>query len=149
MLLWKRLFTLSNSVLSSEINFVEIDNARLSPATGHRFRKAICLPSALVRLQSVNIVSVLLLIKVYYGNQLSSSSPSSVLKDAIVAHMEEIGDTSHEDIVRTFFRRRIADIGGVIQKIKDIVIHSSKSRSSGTNLPRSLSSAIRIVVVST
>ncbi|KAJ3516620.1 hypothetical protein NLJ89_g1011 [Agrocybe chaxingu] len=43
-------------------------------------------------------------------NQFLSTSPSqSVLKDAVVAFMDEIKDGSHEDVMRVFFRYYVAD----------------------------------------
>lgn len=68
------------------------------------------------------------------------------MKDAIAAYMEEIGDDSHEDLVRAFFRTRVSDIGQVLQKVSDIAQKAAKRSSSSVN--QILPEANRIVVVS-
>ncbi|KAH9484254.1 Nucleoporin nup132 [Psilocybe cubensis] len=73
-----------------------------------------------------------------------SISHSSVLKDAVVAYMQEIGDDSHEDLVRAFFRTRVSDIGNVLQKVSSIAKEAAK-RSSNTLL-QILPEANRIVI---
>lgn len=50
-----------------------------------------------------------------------------MLKEAVVAYMEEIGDTSHEDHMRAFFRSHVGDIGRLLKKVADIVVFSSKT----------------------
>lgn len=75
-----------------------------------------------------------------------SISHSSVLKDAVLAYMEEIGDDSHGDLVRAFFRTRVSDIGKVLQKVNDIAKDAAKRSNNGLN--QVLPEANRIVVVS-
>ena len=75
-----------------------------------------------------------------------STSPSrSVLKDAVVAFMEEIGDTSHEDVMRAFFRFHIGDLGRLLKKVGDIINAVAKSPSG--NVQQLLPEANRVVVV--
>jgi nuclear pore complex protein Nup133 len=48
-------------------------------------------------------------------------SSRSVLNDAVCAYMADVGEGHHEDIIRTFFRIRVGDLGQLIQKVPDIV----------------------------
>jgi nuclear pore complex protein Nup133 len=76
-----------------------------------------------------------------------SSSPfQSVLKEAVVKYMEEIGESTQEDVMRVFFRSRVADIGKLLSKVSDIVIAISKS--STGNVDALLSEANSVIVVS-
>ncbi|CAA7271672.1 unnamed protein product [Cyclocybe aegerita] len=78
-------------------------------------------------------------------NQFLSTSPSqSVLKDAVVAFMDDIKDGSHEDVMRVFFRYYVADVGRLLKKVSDIVNLASKSPSGNVNAL--LPEANRIVV---
>jgi len=59
--------------------------------------------------------------------------------------MEDIGDTSHEDVVRAFFRSHIGDLGRLLKKVGDIINAVAKSPSG--NLQPLLPEANRVVVV--
>lgn len=59
--------------------------------------------------------------------------------------MSEIGNGHHEDVMRSFFRSYVGDIGKLLKKVADIV--NEESRSSGRNLIAILPEANRIVVV--
>jgi len=75
------------------------------------------------------------------------TNPSqSVLKDAVVAYMDEIGDGHHEDMMRVFFRSHVANIGHLLKKVADIVNAASKSPTG--NVHALLPEANRVVVVS-
>ncbi|KDR81643.1 hypothetical protein GALMADRAFT_239719 [Galerina marginata CBS 339.88] len=78
-------------------------------------------------------------------NQFLSTSPSqSALKDAIMSYMEEIRDGPHQDVVRVFFRSRVAEIGKVLTKVLAVV--KAASTTTGGNTNASLPEANRIVV---
>ena len=59
--------------------------------------------------------------------------------------MEEIGDASHEDVARAFFRYHVGDIGRLLKKVADTV--SSVAKSAIGNVQTLLPEANRIVVV--
>ena len=83
---------------------------------------------------------------VSYNNKIRRTiAPRSVLKDAVISYMEEIGDGPHEDVMRAFFRYHVADIAKLLKKVLDIV-HASKAASS--TFPPILSEANRVVLVS-
>ncbi|KAF9564613.1 hypothetical protein CPC08DRAFT_684782 [Agrocybe pediades] len=69
----------------------------------------------------------------YYNESLSTSSSQSVLQDAVVAHMQEVGDGHHEDPVRAFFRTRVGEIGKVSKKVVDVVKSAEKNSQSNIN----------------
>lgn len=101
----------------------------------------------MVKLQPESFVSVL------FGHSSEFSKPKiyrttasrSVLKDAVISYMEEIGDGPHEDVMRAFFRYHVADIAKLLKKVLDVV-HASKAASS--TFPPILSEANRVVLVS-
>jgi nuclear pore complex protein Nup133 len=68
-----------------------------------------------------------------------------VLKEAVVAYMEEVGDTAHEDLMRTFFRSHVGNIGRLLNKVADIAIVYAKTPSS--NVQEFLPEANRTIVV--
>ena len=59
--------------------------------------------------------------------------------------MEEIGDGSHEDVARAFFRYHVGEIGRLVKKVSDTV--SALAKSSIGNVQTLLPEANRIVVV--
>ena len=75
-----------------------------------------------------------------------TTASHSVLKDAVVSYMEDIGDGPHEDVMRAFFRYHVADIAKLLKKVLDVV-HASSMAASGT-FPPILSEANRVVLVS-
>ena len=80
-------------------------------------------------------------------NFIHSSSPfQSVLKEAVVKYMEEIGENTQEDVMRVFFRSRVTDIGKLLSKVSDMVVAISKS--STGNMNSLLSEANSVIVVS-
>jgi nuclear pore complex protein Nup133 len=68
-----------------------------------------------------------------------------VLKDGIVAFMEEIGDSSHDDVARAFFRYHVGDVGQLLKKVADTV--GAAAKLAGGNVQGLLPEANRIVVV--
>jgi len=60
--------------------------------------------------------------------------------------MEEIGESTQEDVMRIFFRSRIADIGKLLSKVSDVVVAISKS--STGNMDSLFSEANSVIVVS-
>ena len=78
---------------------------------------------------------------------IQSSSPSqSVLKDAVIKYMEEIGEDTQEDVMRAFFCSWVADIGKLLSKVSDIVVAGSKTPMG--NVYSLLPEANNVVVVS-
>jgi len=59
--------------------------------------------------------------------------------------MEEIGDASHEDVARAFFRYHVGEIGRLVKKVSDTV--STLAKSATGNVQMLLPEANRIVVV--
>lgn len=59
--------------------------------------------------------------------------------------MDEVGDGTHEDVVRTFFTIRVGDVGKMIKKLIDVV--ALMSRKTGIDISNFLPEASRIVVV--
>jgi len=74
-----------------------------------------------------------------------TTSSQSVLKEAVVAYMDEIGDGDHEDLMRVFFRAHVSDIGRLLKKVADIVKAASKSPTGNVNAL--LPEANRVVIV--
>ena len=74
-----------------------------------------------------------------------TTASRSVLKDAVISYMEEIGDGPHEDVMRAFFRYHVTDIAKLLKKILDVV-HASTAASN--TLSPILSEANRVVLVS-
>jgi nuclear pore complex protein Nup133 len=61
-------------------------------------------------------------------------------------YMEEIGESTQEDVMRVFFRSRVADIGKLLSKVSDIVVAISKPSTGNVN--SLLSEANSVIVVS-
>jgi nuclear pore complex protein Nup133 len=59
--------------------------------------------------------------------------------------MEEIGDASHEDVARAFFRYHVGDIGILLKKVADSI--STVAKSAIGNVQMFLPEANRIVIV--
>ncbi|GLB34911.1 putative non-repetitive/WGA-negative nucleoporin C-terminal [Lyophyllum shimeji] len=60
-------------------------------------------------------------------NELLATNPThSVLNDAVYAYMEEIGQGHYEDVMRAFFRFRVADIGLLIRKIGEAAAQAAR-----------------------
>lgn len=74
----------------------------------------------------------------------STNPQFSVLNDAAHEHMAEIGEGGHEDVLRAFFRFRVADIGRLIKKVKDTA--TAAARNTGRNIVDFLPEANRIVI---
>jgi len=60
--------------------------------------------------------------------------------------MEEIGESTQEDVMRVFFRSRVADIGKLLSKVSDVVVAVSKPSTGNVNAL--LSEANSVIVVS-
>lgn len=69
----------------------------------------------------------------------------SVLKDAVVAYMAEVDDHEHEDVMRTFFRSKVSDIGKLLRKVLDVM--NATGKHSGSQIITLLPEANRIVTV--
>jgi len=80
-------------------------------------------------------------------NRPSTNPDHSILNDAVHAYMEQIGEGHHEDVLRTFFRSRIADIGNIIEKV--VAITNEASVATGHDEIVFLPEANRIILVST
>jgi hypothetical protein len=61
--------------------------------------------------------------------------------------MTDIGESHHEDVIRTFFRHRVGDIGELIRKVPHVVTKASQEP--GQSLADLLPEANRIVLVHT
>ncbi|PBL03649.1 hypothetical protein ARMGADRAFT_1095393 [Armillaria gallica] len=82
---------------------------------------------------------------VQHNDFLSTSHPShSVLHDTVLSYMSDIQEGHHEDVIRTFFRIRIADIGILIQRIPDITLKLAQA--TGGNTGEFIAEANRIVL---
>ncbi|KAK0500496.1 hypothetical protein EDD18DRAFT_1307884 [Armillaria luteobubalina] len=83
---------------------------------------------------------------VQHNDFLSTSHPShSVLHDTVLSYMGDIQEGHHEDVIRTFFRIRIADIGILIQRIPDITLKLAQA--TGGNTGEFIAEANRIVLI--
>ncbi len=45
--------------------------------------------------------------------------PYDILSEAVYGYMNQVGEGHHDDLMRAFFRRRIADIGKLLPHIRD------------------------------
>ncbi|PPR00501.1 hypothetical protein CVT24_005524 [Panaeolus cyanescens] len=61
-----------------------------------------------------------------YNQFLSSPSTSGVLKEAVSAYMTDIHAPVHEDVMRSFFRNMVYDIGKLLKKVNDVVTSAIK-----------------------
>ncbi|KIK57777.1 hypothetical protein GYMLUDRAFT_45965 [Collybiopsis luxurians FD-317 M1] len=78
-------------------------------------------------------------------NELLATGPThSVLNDAVFAHMNEFGDTSHEDFMRAFFKSHVNNLGILIEKIPDITLNAAQQ--TGRNIGDLLPEANRILL---
>ncbi|KAG6814378.1 hypothetical protein H0H92_010964 [Tricholoma furcatifolium] len=60
-------------------------------------------------------------------NELLATNPThSILNDAVHAYMQEINQGHHEDVIRAFFRLRVADIGRLIRKVAEAATHAAR-----------------------
>lgn len=59
--------------------------------------------------------------------------------------MAEVDDTEHEDVMRTFFRSKVGDVGKLLRKVLDVVKAAGKY--SGLQANTALPEANRIVTV--
>ena len=74
-----------------------------------------------------------------------SSPTHSVLNDAVHAYMEEIGDVHHDDVMRAFFRSRVADVGKLIKKVVRVARRAPPEQT--MDLDKLLPETNRIVLV--
>ncbi|KAF5315570.1 hypothetical protein D9611_004731 [Ephemerocybe angulata] len=79
-----------------------------------------------------------------YNELLETSPKFSVLNDCVHAYMAEIGERSHEDVMRAFFRSKVSDIGRLIRKLVDVINLSAKQ--TGRDLSLLLPEANQIVI---
>ncbi|KAF9533020.1 hypothetical protein CPB83DRAFT_903494 [Crepidotus variabilis] len=79
-----------------------------------------------------------------YNQFLSTPHSQSVLKDCVTAYMRDLGDNSHEDVMRAFFRSYIGDLGRLLKKVAEIV--NTQARSPTGNVQTLLPEANRVVV---
>ncbi|KIM49090.1 hypothetical protein M413DRAFT_95576 [Hebeloma cylindrosporum] len=82
-----------------------------------------------------------------YNRHLSASPLQSVLKEAVIKYMEEIGEITQEDVMRVFFRSRVADIGKLLSKVSDIVIAVSKPSTGNVNPLLSEANSVIVTVL--
>ncbi|KAG6866953.1 hypothetical protein C0991_003869 [Blastosporella zonata] len=65
-------------------------------------------------------------------NDLLATNPThSILNDTVHAYMQEIEQGHHEDIIRAFFRLRVADIGLLIRKVGEAATHAARLTQQG------------------
>ncbi|KXN86872.1 hypothetical protein AN958_09467 [Leucoagaricus sp. SymC.cos] len=79
-----------------------------------------------------------------YNDLLATNPPFSVLNDAVHDLMSEARETSHEDVLRAFFRLRVADLGRLVKKVKTAATNASRNTS--RNIVDFLPEANRIVI---
>ncbi|KAG6898380.1 hypothetical protein C0992_009055 [Termitomyces sp. T32_za158] len=77
------------------------------------------------------------------GAQLSERK-ESILNDAVHVYMQGINEGHHEDVIRAFFRLRVADIGRLISKVGDAATQAA--RLSQRDIVEFLPEANRIVL---
>ncbi|KAG7451103.1 uncharacterized protein BT62DRAFT_882814 [Guyanagaster necrorhizus] len=82
---------------------------------------------------------------VQHNDFLSASHPShSVLHDTVLSYMNDIQEGHHEDVIRTFFRIHVADIGILIQRTPDITLKLAQA--TGGNTGEFIAEANRVVL---
>ncbi|KAG6900855.1 hypothetical protein C0993_009973 [Termitomyces sp. T159_Od127] len=60
-------------------------------------------------------------------NDLLATNPThSILNDAVHVYMQEINEGHHEDVIRAFFRLRVADIGRLISKVGEAATQAAR-----------------------
>lgn len=79
-------------------------------------------------------------------NALRTNPTYSILNDVVHAYMEDIGEGHHEDVMRTFFRLRVGEIGNIIKKV--VAITTEAALLTGRDIIEFLPEANRIVLVS-
>ncbi|KAF9464745.1 hypothetical protein BDZ94DRAFT_1161306 [Collybia nuda] len=79
-----------------------------------------------------------------HDDLLASNPVHSILNDAVHAYMEEIGQGHHEDVMRTFFRGCVGDIGGLVRKVMDITTQAAHA--TNKDIAEFLPEANRIVL---
>ncbi|KAF8654069.1 hypothetical protein AX16_003602 [Volvariella volvacea WC 439] len=79
-----------------------------------------------------------------HNNFLATAPVHSVLQDAVYSYMTSIGDTHHEDIMRTFFRTRVRDLGKLIRRVPEV--SKQAAQTSGRDHMDFLPEANRIVL---
>ncbi|KII88453.1 hypothetical protein PLICRDRAFT_110437 [Plicaturopsis crispa FD-325 SS-3] len=79
-----------------------------------------------------------------YNDFLATSSAQGVLTEAIREHMMACGEGHHEDVVRAFFRLKVADIGHLLIRVGDVTRRAAEGH--GWNATEVLSEANRIVL---
>ncbi|KAG5645239.1 hypothetical protein DXG03_006656 [Asterophora parasitica] len=78
-------------------------------------------------------------------NDLLATNPTySILNDAVHAYMAEIDQGHHEDVIRAFFRLRVADVGLLLRKVDEAVTQAA--RLTGRDIIEFLPEANRIVL---
>ncbi|KAG5635761.1 hypothetical protein H0H81_010181 [Sphagnurus paluster] len=78
-------------------------------------------------------------------NELLAKNPThSVLNDAVHSYMAEIDQGHHEDIIRAFFRLKVADIGLLIRKVAEAATQAAYV--TGRDIVEFLPEANRIVL---
>jgi nuclear pore complex protein Nup133 len=60
----------------------------------------------------------------YFGISVSYSAcrqgrPYDILSEAVYGYMNQVGEGHHDDLMRAFFRLRVADIGRLLPHVRD------------------------------
>ncbi|TEB36359.1 hypothetical protein FA13DRAFT_1727949 [Coprinellus micaceus] len=61
-----------------------------------------------------------------YNELLETSPKFTVLNDCVHAYMAELGELKHEDVMRAFFRTRVAELGRLIRKVAEVIKMSAE-----------------------
>ncbi|KAG2020222.1 methyltransferase type 11 [Coprinopsis cinerea AmutBmut pab1-1] len=62
---------------------------------------------------------------IQYNELLATNPTFTVLNDAVHSYMADAGEMQHEDVMRAFFRYKVADLGNLIRKIFSIITLSA------------------------
>ena len=69
-----------------------------------------------------------------------------MLNDCVHAYMAELGELKHEDVMRAFFRTRVAELGRLIRKVVEVIRMSAEQTK--RDVYQLLPEANQIVIVS-
>lgn len=75
-----------------------------------------------------------------------TSPKFSVLNDCVHAYMAETGELKHEDVMRAFFRTKVAELGQLIRRVVDVIKMSAEQTK--RDITQLLPEANQIVIVS-
>jgi nuclear pore complex protein Nup133 len=78
-------------------------------------------------------------------NPCRQGRPYDILSEAVYGYMNQVGEGHHDDLMRAFFRLRVADIGRLLPHVRDGT--RRLAREAPAKQPDILSEANRIILV--